>query len=65
MTKKLITVVGATGAQGGGLAKAILGDSDGEFAVRAVTRKATGDAARPWPRPGRRWWAPTWTTSPA
>jgi uncharacterized protein YbjT (DUF2867 family) len=46
MTKKLITVVGATGAQGGGLAKAILGDPDGEFAVRAVTRKPTGDAAR-------------------
>ena len=46
MTKKLITVVGATGAQGGGLAKSILGDPSGEFAVRAVTRKPTGDAAR-------------------
>ena len=46
MSKKLITVVGATGAQGGGLAKSILGDPSGEFAVRAVTRKPTGDAAR-------------------
>jgi uncharacterized protein YbjT (DUF2867 family) len=46
MTKKLIAVVGATGAQGGGLAKSILGDPSGEFALRAVTRKPTGDAAR-------------------
>src|SRR5438552_6631939 len=46
MSKKVITVIGATGAQGGGLAKAILGDPGGEFAVRAVTRKPTGDAAR-------------------
>ncbi|MGW1343043.1 NmrA/HSCARG family protein [Kribbella sp. NPDC002412] len=36
MSKKLIAVVGATGAQGGGLARAIL--EDGEFAVRALTR---------------------------
>jgi uncharacterized protein YbjT (DUF2867 family) len=46
MTKKIITVVGATGAQGGGLAKALLADASGEFAVRAVTRKPDGDAAR-------------------
>ena len=46
MTKKLLTVVGATGAQGGGLAKSILGDPSGEFALRAVTRKPEGDAAR-------------------
>lgn len=46
MPKKLITVVGATGAQGGGLAKAILADASGEFALRAVTRKPDGDAAR-------------------
>ncbi len=36
--KKLIAVVGATGAQGGGLARAILADPDGGFAVRALTR---------------------------
>jgi hypothetical protein len=46
MAKKLITVIGATGAQGGGLAKAILADASGEFAVRAVTRKQGSDAAR-------------------
>jgi hypothetical protein len=46
VTKKLITVIGATGAQGGGLAKSILADGSGEFSVRAVTRKPDGDAAR-------------------
>jgi uncharacterized protein YbjT (DUF2867 family) len=44
MNKKIIAVVGATGAQGGSLARAIL--KDGEFAVRAITRKPTGDKAR-------------------
>ena len=36
--KKLIAVVGATGAQGGGLARAILDDPDGPFQLRALTR---------------------------
>ncbi len=45
-TKKIITVFGATGAQGGGLARAILQDADGEFAVRAVTRDAQSDKAK-------------------
>lgn len=35
---KIIAVIGATGAQGGGLARAILGDGSGAYAVRAVTR---------------------------
>jgi uncharacterized protein YbjT (DUF2867 family) len=38
MTKKIIAVAGATGAQGGGLVRSILADPDGEFAVRAITR---------------------------
>ncbi|WP_433166659.1 NmrA/HSCARG family protein [Kribbella sp. CA-247076] len=38
MSRKLIAVVGATGAQGGGLVRAILADPSGEFAVRALTR---------------------------
>ena len=46
MSKKIIAVTGATGAQGGGLVRAILADPRGEFAVRAITRKPTGDAAR-------------------
>ena len=44
--KKIIAVVGATGAQGGGLVRAILADPSGGFAVRAVTRKTDSDAAR-------------------
>ena len=46
MTKKIITVFGATGAQGGGLAHAILADKDSEFALRAVTRKPDSEAAK-------------------
>jgi uncharacterized protein YbjT (DUF2867 family) len=38
--KKVIVVFGATGAQGGGLVKAILNDPNSEFSVRAVTRNA-------------------------
>jgi uncharacterized protein YbjT (DUF2867 family) len=44
--KKIIAVFGATGAQGGGLAKAILDDPDREFGVRALTRNPSSDAAR-------------------
>ena len=45
-TKKIITIFGATGAQGGGLARSILADPNGPFAVRAVTRDVNSDAAR-------------------
>ena len=44
--KKTIAVFGATGAQGGGLARAILDDPGGGFAVRAVTRNVDSDKAR-------------------
>ncbi len=44
--KKVIVVFGATGAQGGGLAKAILSDPASEFAVRAVTRDSSSDKAK-------------------
>jgi len=43
--KKIITVFGATGAQGGGVAHAILQDSNSEFSVRAVTRNPESDKA--------------------
>jgi len=46
MTKPVITVFGATGAQGGGLARALLADSARHFAVRAVTRRPDGPAAQ-------------------
>jgi uncharacterized protein YbjT (DUF2867 family) len=44
--KKVIAVTGATGAQGGGLARAILADPTGGFAVRAITRDPGKDAAK-------------------
>ena len=44
--KKIIAVFGATGAQGGGLARAILHDPNSEFAVRVITRDMTSDKAR-------------------
>lgn len=44
--KRIIAVVGATGAQGGGLARAILKDADGGFAVRALTRDVDSAKAR-------------------
>ncbi|MGD0126591.1 MAG: NmrA/HSCARG family protein [Terriglobia bacterium] len=44
--KKTIAVVGATGAQGGGLVRAILNDPQGGFAVRAVTRDVNSDKAK-------------------
>ena len=46
MSKPVITVFGATGAQGGGLARALLADPVRHFAVRAVTRRPDGPAAR-------------------
>lgn len=45
-TKKLITVFGATGAQGGGLVRAIATDPQSEFSVRAVTREPNSDKAK-------------------
>ena len=46
IAKKIIAVVGATGAQGGGLARAILNDKNGSFAVRAITRNVNSDKAK-------------------
>src|SRR4051794_12371713 len=43
---KVIAVIGATGAQGGGLARAILADPDGGFTLRALTRNPQSEAAR-------------------
>ena len=43
---RLIAVVGATGAQGGGLVRAILADKGSDFAVRAITRNPQAEKAK-------------------
>jgi uncharacterized protein YbjT (DUF2867 family) len=44
--KKIIAVVGATGAQGGGLVRAILADKSSPFTPRALTRDIKSEKAR-------------------
>jgi len=44
--RKIIAVAGATGAQGGGLARAILSDAGSGFAARALTRDVNSDKAK-------------------
>lgn len=44
--KKIIAVFGATGAQGGGLARAIAADTNGPFTARAITRNPNSDKAQ-------------------
>jgi uncharacterized protein YbjT (DUF2867 family) len=44
--KKIIAVVGATGAQGSGLCRAILNDKNGGYRVRALTRNPDSDKAK-------------------
>ena len=44
--RKIIAVVGATGAQGGGLVRAIAAHPDGGFTARAITRDPSSDAAK-------------------
>lgn len=44
--KKVIVVVGATGAQGGGLVRAIQADPGGGFRARAITRNPGSEKAR-------------------
>ncbi len=44
--EKIIAVVGATGAQGGGLVEAIVEDPDSGFRVRVLTRDAGSDKAQ-------------------
>ena len=44
--KKIIAVAGATGAQGGGLVRAIQKDANGLFRARALTRNPNSDKAK-------------------
>lgn len=46
MAKRVIAIVGATGAQGGGLARAILNDRNGGFSARAITRDINSAKAK-------------------
>jgi len=49
--RKVIAVIGATGAQDGGLVGAILNDPKGDFSARVLTSE--GDLRHPavWPSP--------------
>jgi hypothetical protein len=44
--KKIVAVLGATGAQGGSLCEAILSDPDSGFSCRALTRNPGSDGAK-------------------
>jgi uncharacterized protein YbjT (DUF2867 family) len=44
--KKIIVVIGATGAQGGNLVRAILNDPNGGYTPRAITRNVNSDKAK-------------------
>src|SRR3979411_2712885 len=46
IAKKIIAVVGHTGARGGGLVRAILNDKTGSFTARAITRNVNSDKAK-------------------
>ena len=53
MSKKIIAVTGATGAQGGGLVRAILGDATSEFA--AGQRELSSLATDPFGQTSEQW----------
>ena len=44
--RKIIAVIGATGAQGGGMVRAIQADKSGSFAARAITRNPNAEKAQ-------------------
>lgn len=46
MAPKLVTVYGATGNQGGGVARALLADKTSAFSVRGITRNPDSERAK-------------------
>jgi NAD(P)-dependent dehydrogenase (short-subunit alcohol dehydrogenase family) len=63
--KRIIAITGATGAQGGGLARAILADPTDGFVVRAVTRNVDSEKAQALAQAGAEVVAANMTTSTA
>ena len=61
--KRIIAVVGATGAQCGGLVRAIMSDPSGEFIARAITRDVNSEKAKA--LAALKSSRPTWTTRQA
>lgn len=61
---KIIAILGATGAQGGGLAHAILNDPSGGFTARVLTRDVNSDKAKDLARFGAESLPPTPTIPP-
>ena len=60
--KKIIAVVGATGAQGGGLVRAIQADRSGSVRGPGRHPESQSEKARRWPRSAPRLSRPTRTT---
>jgi uncharacterized protein YbjT (DUF2867 family) len=50
--REIIAVIGATGAQGGGLVRAIVNDAEGGYQARAITRMVDSDKAQALARSG-------------
>jgi len=46
MARKIIAIVGATGAQGGGLARTVIAQEEGPFSARVLTRNPGSDRAK-------------------
>ena len=46
MARKIIAIVGATGAQGGGLARTVIAQDEGPFSARVLTRNPGSDRAK-------------------
>lgn len=46
MSTRLITIYGATGNQGGSVARSLLADKSGAFAVRGISRNLDSEPAR-------------------
>jgi hypothetical protein len=55
--RKIIAVIGATGAQGGGLVRTMLADRDGGFSMCEITRNLNSDTARELARLEQKSWA--------